>query len=155
MASMGAGASSGNIALRNCVQKSLVFTPELGKTALRVKSLHRDCLRSVAWTKRAYTVPLPEREMRALVSLAFREKSSISDMHQANPPTAEIIRDRREGHARPPSPARESRTSCSCSRRWLRRGIRSPSRHRPSSTHSSTESSASRRLRCSSAAQPV
>jgi len=84
MASMGAGASSGNIALRNCVQKSLVFTPELGKTALRVKSLHRDCLRSVAWTKRAYTVPLPEREMRALVSLAFREKSSISDMHQIN-----------------------------------------------------------------------
>jgi hypothetical protein len=84
MSTMGAGASTGAIALRNCVQKSLAFSPALSETALRVKSLHRDALRSVPWVKRAYSVPLPEREMRKLLSSAFREKASVADLHQIN-----------------------------------------------------------------------
>eukprot|EP00962_Isochrysis_galbana_P025313 scaffold7776_cov107-Isochrysis_galbana.AAC.2 len=84
MATMGSGASTGAIALRNCVQKSLAFSPALSETSLRVKSLHRDALRSVPWVKRAYSVPLPEREMRKLLSSAFREKATVADLHQIN-----------------------------------------------------------------------
>jgi len=81
---MGAGSSSGPIALRNVLQKSLAFSPALSATRLRVKSLHRDCLRSVPWTKRAYSVPLEERDMRALVSGIFRDKATVVDLHQIN-----------------------------------------------------------------------
>ena len=84
MATIGAGASGGAIALRNCVQKSLAFSPALWETSLRAKSLHRDVLRSVPWAKRAYSVPLPEREMRRLLSDSFRFKRDVSDIHQIN-----------------------------------------------------------------------
>lgn len=81
---MGSGASTGAIALRNCVQKSLVFSPALSQTSLRAKSLHRDVLRSVPWVKRAYSVPLAERQMRALLSTVFRDNKDVADLHQIN-----------------------------------------------------------------------
>ena len=56
---IGAGSSSGRIALRNAVEKSLI-SRSLSETAPRVLSLHRDLLRSVPWVKRAYAVIMPE-----------------------------------------------------------------------------------------------
>ena len=50
------GASTGAIALRNSAQKSLAFSSSLTETGPRVRSLHRDLLRSVPWIKRAYGV---------------------------------------------------------------------------------------------------
>ena len=80
----GCGSSSGNIALRNAEQKSLQFANSLADSVPRVRSLHRDMLRSVPWVKRAYGVPLPEAKMRSLITVAFREKAEATDMHQIN-----------------------------------------------------------------------
>ena len=60
---IGAGSSSGRIALRNAVEKSLI-SRSLSETAPRVLSLHRDLLRSVPWVKRAYAVIMPESVRR-------------------------------------------------------------------------------------------
>merc|ERR1712216_713095 len=56
---IGAGSSSGRIALRNAVEKSKI-SRSIAETAPRVLSLHRDMLRSVPWVKRAYAVIMPE-----------------------------------------------------------------------------------------------
>ena len=79
-----AGASSGQIAARNAMQKSLAFSKQLADTAPRVLSLHRDVLRSVPWVKRAYDLPLPEAKMRQLLTGVFRKKRSMEDLHQIN-----------------------------------------------------------------------
>ena len=50
------GASSGAIALRNSTQKAIGFSPSVSETAPRVRSLHRDFLRSVPWIKWAFGV---------------------------------------------------------------------------------------------------
>ena len=84
MASRGAGASVGSLALRNATQKAVQFVSSINDSRPRVQSLHRDMLRSVAWTKRAYNVPLPEHKMRSLITVAFREKVDVTDMHQIN-----------------------------------------------------------------------
>ena len=84
MASRGAGASVGSLALRNATQKAVQFVSSINDSRPRVQSLHRDMLRSVAWTKRAYNVPLPEHKMRSLITVAFREKAGVTDMHQIN-----------------------------------------------------------------------
>ena len=68
---VGAGASTGAIAIRNATQKSLTFSNSLVETAPRVRSLHRDFLRSVPWIKRAYGVRMPEK-----VPHAQKKKSS-------------------------------------------------------------------------------
>ena len=60
---IGAGSSSGPIALKNAVEKSLI-SRSLSETAPRVLSLHRDLLRSVPWAKRAYAVIMPESVRR-------------------------------------------------------------------------------------------
>ena len=60
---IGAGSSSGRIALRNAVEKSMI-SRSLSETAPRVLSLHRDLLRSVPWVKRAYAVIMPESVRR-------------------------------------------------------------------------------------------
>mmetsp|Transcript_44008 Transcript_44008/g.73084 ORF Transcript_44008/g.73084 Transcript_44008/m.73084 type:complete len:138 (-) Transcript_44008:481-894(-) len=79
-----AGSSTGMIALRNATQKSIAFSSALSETRPRVLSLHRDCLRSVPWTKRAFNVPLSDQKMRSLVSDVFREKRNTTDVHQIN-----------------------------------------------------------------------
>ena len=56
---IGAGSSSGNIALRNAVEKS-ILSSSLSETAPRVLSLHRDALRSVPWMRRAFAVTMTE-----------------------------------------------------------------------------------------------
>ena len=56
---IGAGSSSGRIALRNAVEKSMI-SHSISVTAPRVLSLQRDLLRSVPWIKRAYAVIMPE-----------------------------------------------------------------------------------------------
>ena len=61
------GASSGAIALRNSAQKSMAFSPSVTETAPRVRSLHRDLLRSVPWVKRAFGVSMPEAVNNARV----------------------------------------------------------------------------------------
>merc|ERR1711948_113425 len=82
--SFAAGASGGAIALRNAAQKSVAFSSRLSETAPRVMSLNRDVLRSVPWTKRAFSVPLSEQKMRSLLSEVFREKRHCTDIHQIN-----------------------------------------------------------------------
>lgn len=57
---IGAGASTGSVAMRNAMEKSMAFSASLSSTAPRVRSLQRDCLRSVPWIKRAYGIRLPE-----------------------------------------------------------------------------------------------
>merc|ERR1712087_1104262 len=79
-----AGSSGGAIALRNAAQKSLVFSSALSQTVPRVQSLHRDVLRAVPWTKRAYGVTLSEQEMRSLLSGVFRDKKDVSDITTIN-----------------------------------------------------------------------
>ena len=56
---IGAGSSSGRIAMRNAIEKSLI-SHSISETAPRVLSLQRDMLRSVPWVKRAYAVVMPE-----------------------------------------------------------------------------------------------
>ena len=60
---IGAGSSSGRIALRNAVEKSMI-SRSISETAPRVLSLQRDLLRSVPWIKRAYAVIMPESVRR-------------------------------------------------------------------------------------------
>jgi hypothetical protein len=79
-----AGASSGAVALRNLGQKSISFSKSFAETAPRVLSLQRDFLRSVSWIKRAYNVPKSEKEMRSLLTGAFREKQSTADITLVN-----------------------------------------------------------------------
>ena len=80
---IGAGSSSGPIALKNAVEKSLI-SRSLSETAPRVLSLHRDLLRSVPWAKRAYAVIMPESEMRAHISKAFRDNKDMTDVAQVS-----------------------------------------------------------------------
>ena len=80
----GCGSSTGNIARRNAEQKSMMFANSLADSVPRVRSLHRDMLRSVPWVKRAYCVPLSEAKMRSLITVAFLEKAEATDMHQIN-----------------------------------------------------------------------
>lgn len=72
---IGAGSSSGRIAMRNAVEKSLI-SRSISETAPRVLSLQRDLLRSVPWIKRAYAVIMPE---------SVRRRPSAIDV-QPNPP---------------------------------------------------------------------
>ena len=72
---IGAGSSSGRIALRNAVEKSMI-SRSISETAPRVLSLQRDLLRSVPWIKRAYAVIMPE---------SVRRRPSAIDA-QPNPP---------------------------------------------------------------------
>ena len=65
---IGAGSSSGRIALRNAVEKSMI-SRSLSETAPRVLSLHRDLLRSVPWVKRAYAVIMPESVRRPAIDV--------------------------------------------------------------------------------------
>lgn len=81
---VGCGSSSGMIALRNATQKSVAFSNTLAETAPRVLSLQRDFLRSVPWIKRAYAVNMPEREMRSLLTEAFRDKVGTTEVHTVN-----------------------------------------------------------------------
>ena len=52
---IGAGSSSGRIAMRNAIEKSLI-SHSISETAPRVLSLQRDMLRSVPWVKRALSL---------------------------------------------------------------------------------------------------
>ena len=72
---IGAGSSSGRIAMRNAVEKSMI-SRSISETAPRVLSLQRDLLRSVPWIKRAYAVIMPE---------SVRRLPSAIDV-QPNPP---------------------------------------------------------------------
>ena len=56
---IGAGSSSGRIAMRNAIEKSSI-SHSISETTPRVLSLQRDMLRSVPWVKRAYAVVMPE-----------------------------------------------------------------------------------------------
>lgn len=108
------GASTGAIALRNSAQKSVGFSASLSETAPRVRSLHRDILRSVPWIKRAFGVqmtdavngpafhffpppfflrasgtnvgllPMRSQKMRSLVTFAFKEKQDATDVTTIN-----------------------------------------------------------------------
>lgn len=51
---------------------------------MRVRSLHRDMLRSVPWVKRAYGVPFSDEKMRSLVTAAFKEKKDATDVTKIN-----------------------------------------------------------------------
>mmetsp|Transcript_37924 Transcript_37924/g.88762 ORF Transcript_37924/g.88762 Transcript_37924/m.88762 type:complete len:137 (-) Transcript_37924:420-830(-) len=79
-----AGSSGGAIALRNAAQKSLAFSSALSQTVPRVQSLHRDVLRAVPWTKRAYGVSLSEQKMRSLLSDVFRDKKEVNEITTIN-----------------------------------------------------------------------
>lgn len=111
---MATGASTGAIALRNSAQKSVAFSNSLTETGPRVRSLHRDILRSVPWIKRAYGVAYTEgvcsprptlgavsptsrlrhlltaallfcfQTMRSLVTSAFKEKQGTADIVAIN-----------------------------------------------------------------------
>ena len=80
---IGAGSSSGRIAMRNAVEKSMI-SRSISETAPRVLSLQRDLLRSVPWIKRAYAVIMPESEMRQHISKTFRDKKDMTDVAQVS-----------------------------------------------------------------------
>ena len=65
------GTSTGPIALRNSLEKTIAFSPSLTETGPRVRSLHRDFIRSVPWIKRAYGVTFSE-QVRALSLFSSR-----------------------------------------------------------------------------------
>jgi hypothetical protein len=65
------GTSTGPIALRNSLEKTIAFSPSLTETGPRVRSLHRDFIRSVPWIKRAYGVTFTE-QVRALSRFSSR-----------------------------------------------------------------------------------
>ena len=71
---IGAGSSSGRIALRNAVEKSMI-SRSFSETAPRVLSLHRDLLRSVPWIKRAYAVIMPEDVRRRPLAIDHQPTS--------------------------------------------------------------------------------
>ena len=62
---IGAGSSTGQVAMRNAMEKSAAFSAALSETGPRVLSLQRDALRSVPWIKRAYSIRLPESVRQA------------------------------------------------------------------------------------------
>ena len=101
------GTSTGPIALRNSLEKTIAFSPSLTETGPRVRSLHRDFIRSVPWIKRAYGVTFteqvralslfssrfarspnkflsPTQKMRSLLTQAFKDKSTTTDVTTIN-----------------------------------------------------------------------
>ena len=81
---IGAGSSSGRIALRNAVEKSMI-SRSLSETAPRVLSLHRDFLRAVPWIKGAYYLPM-EEQASALPCRSLRTRFSSEERRARRSP---------------------------------------------------------------------
>ena len=80
---IGCGSSQGPIAERNAREKSMLRT-NLSETGPAVISLHRDFMRSIAWTRRAYAITMTEKEMQTHITKAFRDKAHLKDVAQIN-----------------------------------------------------------------------